>query len=213
VAANRDAIAAVPLADVVAEGDRVMSAAVKHGVVLRLMGGLAVFSHSPAMPAVLVRTYGDIDLATVRKQSRAVGDLLVALGYEPARQFNALQGDRRMLFHDRRNERKLDVFVGGFELNHVIPITDRIEADPRTIPLAELLLTKFQIVEFTDKDLRDTVALLRRHELGDHDTDTINADVVAALWSRIEASPKSRSWRLRARVGERKRSYEVPDEA
>jgi hypothetical protein len=96
---------------------------------------------------------------------------------------------------------------------------------------------------------------LREHELGDHDTDTINADVVAALtadagdcgarfsstpsgsasgstrststpptagsvaqrvdalWSRIEASPKSRRWRLRARVGERKRWYEVPDEA
>jgi hypothetical protein len=35
---------------------------------------------------------------------------------------------------------------------------------------------------------------------------------IDALWERIEREPKSRRWRLRARVGERKRWYEVPDE-
>jgi hypothetical protein len=33
-----------------------------------------------------------------------------------------------------------------------------------------------------------------------------------ALWERIEREPKSRKWRVRDRVGDRKRWYEVPDE-
>jgi hypothetical protein len=33
-----------------------------------------------------------------------------------------------------------------------------------------------------------------------------------ALLDRIEAEPKSRSWRLRAKIGDRKRWYELPEE-
>jgi hypothetical protein len=243
-----------PLADIVAEADRVLDAAEAQGVVLRLIGGLAVHAHSHPMPRALARTYGDIDTATVKGQNRAVNDLLTGLGYEPAQQFNALNGSSRMLFHDRPNDRKLDVFVNGFELNHAIPITARIDVDQRTIPLAELLLTKLQVVEFTDKDMRDTLALLVAHEVGPGDGETINGDVIAALtaddwglwrtteinlerlrngigsfglddaerrlalqridslWDRIEQEPKSRGWRIRSRIGDRKRWYQVPDE-
>jgi hypothetical protein len=31
-------------------------------------------------------------------------------------------------------------------------------------------------------------------------------------WERLEREPKSRKWRLRDRVGDRKRWYELPDE-
>jgi hypothetical protein len=247
-------ITGAPLADIVAEAERVLVAADAQGVVLRLLGGLAVHMHAHPMPAALARRYGDIDTATVKGENRAVTDLMTGLGYEAARQFNALHGATRMLFHDRPNDRKLDVFVDGFELNHSVPITARIEVDQRTIPLAELLLTKLQVVEFTEKDMRDTLALLVGHEVGPSDDETINSDVIAALtaedwglwrttelnlerlrdgvgtagldkqdrrrvldridslWERIEAEPKSRRWRVRARVGERKRWYQVPDE-
>jgi len=243
-----------PLADIVAEAERVLDAAEAQGVPLRLIGGVAVKLHTPAMSPALARTYGDIDTATVKGQNRPVTELMTGLGYEAAQQFNALHGASRMLFHDRANERKFDVFVDGFELNHSIPITARIDVEQRTIPLAELLLTKLQVVEFTDKDMRDTVALLVGHEVGDHDGETINAAVIAALtaddwglwrttqlnlerlrdgvrtldlpeadrqlvlarvdslWKRIEDEPKSRRWRLRSRVGDRKRWYQVPDE-
>jgi hypothetical protein len=159
-----------------------------------------------------------------------------------------------MLFYDAQNERKLDVFVDTFELCHTIPITRRLELDPQTIPLAELLLTKLQVVELTDKDLLDIVTLLDLHDVGPRDDDVINSNVIAeltaddwglwrtiklnverindavgslpldadardrviarlnALWERIEQEPKSRKWRLRDRVGDRKRWYEIPDE-
>jgi hypothetical protein len=35
---------------------------------------------------------------------------------------------------------------------------------------------------------------------------------IDALTERIEAEPKSRAWKLRARIGERKRWYETPEE-
>ena len=35
---------------------------------------------------------------------------------------------------------------------------------------------------------------------------------IDTLWRRIEAEPKSTKWRLRDRVGDRKRWYEIPDE-
>jgi hypothetical protein len=35
---------------------------------------------------------------------------------------------------------------------------------------------------------------------------------VAAILERIEAAPKSRGWRMRAKIGERKRWYELPEE-
>lgn len=243
-----------PLADIVSEAERVLTAARANDVPVRLLGGLAVYLHSEEIPTPLRRSYDDIDVATTKAASRSAGELFSALGYEPSREFNALNGTRRLLFFDTQNERKLDVFVEIFELCHTIPITGRLELDERTIPLAELLLTKLQVVELTEKDLRDIVTLLQRHVVGSRDDDEINGDFVAGLtsddwglwrtvklnvervhdqigslslesatrkrvleqmdvlWERIEREPKSRRWRLRDRVGDRKRWYELPDE-
>jgi hypothetical protein len=179
---------------------------------------------------------------------------MTGLGYEPAKEFNALNGSKRLLFYDVPNERQVDVFVGSFEMCHAIPITDRIALETETIPLAELLLTKLQVVQLNEKDLRDIVALIHHHQVGESDDDTINSafiasltaqdwglwrtvkmnlerihggvaglglspdeqrDVLAkadALWERIEQEPKSRGWKMRDRIGDRKRWYEQPDE-
>lgn len=242
------------LADIVAEAERLLAAAKANNVPVRLLGGLAVYVHTEEIPPPLRRSYDDIDVATTKSASRSAGELFSALGYEPSREFNALNGSRRLLFFDAQNERKLDVFVDTFELCHTIPITARLALDERTIPLAELLLTKLQVVELTEKDLRDTVTLLHRHDVGAHDDDAINGDFIAELtaddwglwrtvklnvarvheqigslaldaavservlertnllWARIEREPKSRKWRMRDRVGDRKRWYELPDE-
>jgi hypothetical protein len=247
-------MATTPLADIIAEADRLLAAAHERNVRVRLIGGLAVYFHADHVHPALARPYGDIDVATTKSESRGLTELMTDLGYEPARQFNALHGRNRLLFRDVHNERKVDVFIDRFEMCHVIPITGRIALDERTIPLAELLLTKLQVVALTEKDLRDVAALFHHHEVADHDDDAINAAFVAgltaddwglwrtvklnvarlheqigmigldpddqqrvlervdALWARIEAEPKSTKWRLRDRVGDRKRWYEVPDE-
>jgi hypothetical protein len=133
---------------------------------------------------------------------------------------------------------------------HEIPLERRLETQPDTVPLAELVLTKLQIIQLNEKDVRDAVALFVEHDVTDDDvgingsrvaelccddwglwrTITRNLESVgghlesydvdrdlvstrlAVLQERIEAAPKSRSWRLRDKVGERKRWYELPEE-
>lgn len=227
------------LDDVVEEGRRVLAAARASGVPLRLLGGVAVRLHSAALP----REYKDLDFVTARRASSDAQQLLRELGYEPHAEFNAMNGRERLLFFDVPHERQVDVFVGAFRMCHEIPLEERLDAEPDTVPLPELLLTKLQIVELNEKDVSDAVALLAERDVdaervaelcaqdwGLWRTITRNLDAVAArlddydvdrdrvrgrldeLQARIEAAEKSHRWRLRARIGERKRWYELPEE-
>jgi hypothetical protein len=160
----------------------------------------------------------------------------------------------RALFFDDLHGRQVDVFIDSFRMCHQIPLADRLDNNGPTVPLAELLLTKLQIIELNEKDVRDTVLLLHGHTVEEHDDDAVNAGQIAhlcaadwGLWrtitanlercrdhiddyelepgdgerissrfdellGRIEDEPKSRGWKLRAKVGERKRWYELPEE-
>jgi hypothetical protein len=238
--------------DVVAEGARVLSAADAEGLPLRLLGGVAVRLRARnGLPPALERTYGDLDFVTGRRASGSAQKFFRDLGYAPHVSFNALNSKERLLFFDEEHGRQVDVFVGAFRMCHEIPLEGRLELDETSIPLAELLLTKLQVIELNEKDVRDAVAVLHDRELGDEDGDTVNAGRIAQLCSedwglwrtitrnleacrkqaggygedlagvavrfaeleeRIEAEPKSRAWRLRARIGERKRWYELPEE-
>ena len=48
---------------------------------------------------------------------------------------------------------------------HPIPWKSRLEVDTPTIPLAELVLEKMQIVKINEKDIIDTIMLLREHAI------------------------------------------------
>jgi hypothetical protein len=168
--------------------------------------------------------------------------------------FNAIHGRERLLFFDKGNDRQVDVLVGSFRMSHQIPFGDRLALEPMTVPLAELLLTKLQIVQLNEKDVRDALALLHDHPVEESDGDAINAAHIAGLcaadWGlwrpftanlaaledhidrydlpdeskarikerveklleRIEEEPKPFAWRMRAKIGDRKRWYELPEE-
>jgi hypothetical protein len=220
---------------------------------LRLLGGVAIKLRAPGelLPAFR-RTYGDLDFVTAKKGAGRAAELFRNEGYEPHVAFNALHGRERLLFFDVEHDRQVDVFVGAFAMSHKIPLEARLEVDPVSIPLAELLLTKLQIAQLNEKDIRDALALLEGHPVGDADGETVNAGRIAALcaadWGlwrtitgnldtccalapgydvpnraevearlqellhRIDAEPKTRGWKLRGKIGERKRWYELPDE-
>jgi hypothetical protein len=242
------------LEDIVAEGERLLDIAKEQGVPLSLLGGVAVRLNAPDVPRSLDRQYKDLDFAVPKKGGAATDKLLRAAGYEPHITFNAMHARERALFFDDEHDRQVDVFIGSFRMCHQIPLDDRIANGQQTVPLAELLLTKLQIIELNEKDVRDTVLLLHGHEVGEHDGDTVNAARVAelcagewGLWrtitanlercrehvadydlepgdrerivgrfdellARIETEPKTRGWKLRAKVGERKRWYDLPEE-
>ena len=81
----------------------------------------------------------------------------------------------RGLYFDDANGRQVDLFIDAFRMCHEIPLGDRLEVETGTVPLAELMLTKLQIIELNEKDIRDTVLLLHGHDVADHDDDAVNA--------------------------------------
>jgi hypothetical protein len=235
-----------PLADPVEEGRRISALARARGVEVRLFGGVAVAIRCPAAshPA-LRRTYKDVDLVTSGKHKRPLEQFLAAIGYAPAKEFNALHGRTRLLFADPVNHRPLDVIVDSFEMCHSLDLRSRLGVDETTLPTADLLLMKLQVVETNERDLQDAVALLLD---GDVDADRVAA-VLAADWGwwrtatevlgkvagyaagladpalasraagqierlrdRIDSEPKGLRWRARAKVGDRARWYQLPEE-
>ncbi len=171
----------VALADPIAEGRRVVEQARANGLVLRLLGGVAVFLQAPDARPLLPREIRDIDLVTPKGHNRLLAELFQSLGYVEDEQFNAFHGAHRQIYVDLENQRKVDVFIGAFSMCHEIPIAARLDRDPLTVPPAELLLTKLQIVELNERDERDIYNLCYHHDLG---APGIEADLIAELCAR-----------------------------
>jgi len=172
-----------PLQDPIVEARRLVEAATDKGVLVRVLGSVAVHLQAPAPGPLLTRPIKDIDIVARRGSRAAVTDLLIAAGYVPDEMFNTLHGATRLLFYDP-NERKLDVFIGDFSMCHVIPLADRLERDPLTVPLAELLLTKLQIVELNETDQRDIYNLVYHHHVSSGDGSAIEGDFIANLCAK-----------------------------
>ena len=147
---------------------------------LRLLGGVAVRLRSAGLPPALQREYKDLDFVTTKKGSGGTQTLLKGLGYEPQVGFNAMNARERLLFFDDAHGRQVDVFVSSFRMCHEIPLERRLEAQSDTVPLAELVLTKLQIIELNEKDVRDAVALFVEHDVTDDDAG-INGARIAEL--------------------------------
>jgi hypothetical protein len=168
------------------EVQRIVAAANEAKVVLRLLGSLAFQLHCPehgGLQAKMGRAYTDIDFASYNRQAKRVGELLVRLGYQENREIFVVTEGSRAIFENPSNRLHVDVFYEKLDFCHVIPWNGRLEADTPTIPLAEMLLEKMQIVQINEKDVIDTIMLLLEHPLGDHDRETINMNRVAKLCS------------------------------
>jgi hypothetical protein len=153
------------LDDPLSEALRLVSLAESRGIVVRLMGGLAFHAQAPTWTARIDRAGRDIDLATRSDDRKALSELLVAEGYTPDRQYNALYGHKQLYFFDEARTRPVDVLVDRMEMCHGFAFRDRLTVTTPTLPLAELLLTKLQIVKINRKDVLDALILLASHPL------------------------------------------------
>jgi hypothetical protein len=75
----------------------------------------------------------------------------------------------------------VDVFFDRLAMNHIVDFRDRLELDSPTIAPADLLLEKLQIVHLTEKDIKDTLVLLREHPVGTNENETVNGAYVAKI--------------------------------
>jgi hypothetical protein len=173
--------AAAPLADHIAEAERLIDTARQQGLTMRALGGVAICMQSPGNQPMLPRRLKDIDLVTPRGSGRDTARTIEGLGYVGDEMFNALRGARRQLYRDPINERDLDVFVGEFSMCHAIPLADRLDQAAYTVPLAELMLTKLQIVELNERDERDIYSICYHHELTENERTGIDGAFIARL--------------------------------
>lgn len=175
----------VPLASVNEEATRVAAAIAKGDVPLRLIGGGAIYLRCPtAREGALHRAYADLDFVGLEEHGPKIRRFFESLGYEPDTWFNKLHGRTRMLFWDQSNGRQADIFLNRMAMCHVLEFRNRLEIDPQTLSLADLLLTKLQIVEMNRKDLVDVVALLVDHPIGGQDGEQINGAFIARLTAK-----------------------------
>ncbi len=167
------------------EALRVVKAGEEAGVHLRVIGALAFWHHCPQFGYIqekLNRVYTDIDFAGYGKQNDAIRKFFVSIGYDEDMEINAFHAEGgRLIFNNPTNHIHVDVFMDKLDFCHPIPWKGRLEVDSPTIPLAELLLEKMQIVKINEKDIIDTIMLLMEHEIDANDEDKINSQRVAKL--------------------------------
>lgn len=162
----------------------ILKASEEAGLVLRVIGSLAFQLHCPNfgyLQAAMGRAYTDIDFAAYGKQSKQIQQLLTSLGYAENREVFITSEGERAIFDKPEAGLHVDVFYEKLDFCHTIYWKDRLEVDSPTIPLAELLLEKMQIVKINEKDVIDTIMLVLEHPLGEDDQETINIKRVAQL--------------------------------
>lgn len=163
------------------EVDRILEAA--EGLSLRLTGSIAVQVRCPTLGhlARRDRRFHDIDFAAYRQDATPIQGILTGLGYVEDREVTVVSNGSRVIFEKPENRLHIDVFYDRLDFCHVIPLQGRLETDRATLPLAELLLGKLQIVKIDRKDLVDAVVLLLEHPLDDVDEGAINLAHLAKL--------------------------------
>jgi hypothetical protein len=162
----------------------ILQASDEAGTLLRVIGSLAFQMHCPQfgyLQAAMGRAYTDIDFAAYSRQNKQISSLMASLGYAENREiFIGTEGERA-IFDKPGAGLHVDIFYEKLDFCHAIYWKDRLEVDSPTIPLAELLLEKMQIVQINEKDVIDTIMLLLEHPLGEVDHETINLGFTAQL--------------------------------
>jgi hypothetical protein len=171
----------IPLNVFIEEANRLVTQAEEFGVHFRLVGGLAIRLH--------VQIHGfeelykkmkrlgdkieitDIDGAISYKHMKKMDKFMKKFGYLKRKPTLSTAASQRRIYIHPKNWWFCDVFYGKMKFNHDIELDHkRLQLDSPTLPLAELLLGKTQIVFMTYKDIADTIMLLLAHEIGFDDT-------------------------------------------
>lgn len=166
---------------------RIIDASNQAGILLRVIGSLAFQMHCPQygyLQQAMGRAYTDIDFGAYRKQTKEIKALMSGLGYSEEQEVFIVSEGNRSIFNHATNGLHVDVFYDKLDFCHVISWIDRLEVDAPTIPLAEMLLEKMQIVKINEKDVIDTIMLLLEHPLDNTDTEKINIELVAQLCAK-----------------------------
>lgn len=248
----------IPSEVFVNESRALVEKAEQQGIVLRILGALAIRHHTMEFTKLHQdlgrlgkQEFTDIDFISYGKFANPLERFFMSLGYPPnrgAKLMGVVWTSRHL--YDAPGGFHVDVFFDKLEMCHMLDLRGRLELDKPTITLPDLLLEKMQIVEINEKDIKDCIVLLRAHNVESSDKEGIDANYVAKLlsqdwgfyWtvttnlnkirelmpnykvlteedrqdvnskiekllSRIEETPKSMGWKMRAKIGTKKKWY------
>lgn len=177
------------------EGKKIVEAASKQKIPLRLIGGVAIRVHTGEFGEFAKKLsrlgpgeqeYTDLDFMSYGKFRDALRKFFESTGYRKRRTTLSSAATQRHIYFHPDGWFFVDVFFDKLlAANHPIDFRGRLELDLPTISLADLLLEKLQIVSFTEKDLKDTLILLRAHGVSDGPApEAIDARYIASLLSK-----------------------------
>jgi hypothetical protein len=176
---------------------RLIESAGQDQILLRAFGGLAIYVHSHNDSRFFKRDEPDFDFLVTRNDRQKLEPFFRKMGYSPDKQFNLLNGMRRQIYHpDGTGFPHVDILVGDFEMCHKLPLNDRLDIDPITIPKADLLLSKAQVVQLNRKDALDIISLLFNNEIGDEADGYIGLDRIIMLCAQDWGLYKTTSMNL-----------------
>jgi hypothetical protein len=166
------------------EAKRILAKAHGEELALRLLGALAFEYQCPKfgyLRDAMGRVLSDLDFMGLSAQWNAAVDMLGELGYAYDRRYALLHSNERMIFfHD--DGFRVDVFLDRLDMCHAIDFRQRMDLDPDTLSISDLLLEKLQIVKLTRKDVIDTIVLMREHDVGQSENQ-VNAIYISDLFS------------------------------
>jgi hypothetical protein len=207
----------------------------EQGVTLRLLGSLAVIHHIQDRDKLLnlidrVPTR-DIDFMGYSEEQTKADRMFTKLGYEidPSVAYSLEYGIQRLIYHHREQEIMAEIFLDQLRMSHTLDFRGRLELDHPTISLIDLLLSKLQIQEITEKDIKDIIVLLSEHDLGSDSRESVdlshllsvtsddwgfyytaktNLDIVKLWLGKVDVIENSMSQDIETKLNEIKKSME-----
>jgi len=167
------------------EGRRLVDEAAKEGLLLRVMGPIALYYYFPdyvdlyrRMERLGERVFTDIDYAAYGKQRSKLVPFFNKQGYDFDKDTMMYFGQERHIYFGEKIP-MIDVFYDKLDMNHCVDYRGRLEIHPYCVSLTDLLLQKMQIVQINDKDLKDAMLLLLASPLAESEQNAINLRFLA----------------------------------
>lgn len=141
-------------------GTELVNEAETRSIVLRMIGGVAIYARCPSIETnpKLQRVHADLDLMVDEKDWPRVGEIFTARGFSKKDESAREQ-------HFVRDEVTAEVSHPHFREDFEIDFSARVNVTPLTLPLADLMLMKLARVNFKEKDIQDVTALLVDHRV------------------------------------------------
>lgn len=170
----------------ISKAHRIVEVATERKVVLRLLGAIAFRIHSlrfEYLHKTLGRSISDMDFMGYGKQKNDIEKVFASLGYMKRPPSLTTAYSYRDIYLETNGNLVIDVFFDKLQMCHTIDFRNRLELDSPTIPLADMLLQKLQIVQLNEKDVKDVLVLLREHSVGEGEKEIVNMPYITKLLS------------------------------